>query len=457
MKTEELQQKLSELDPATLKDFILDLYIKYPELSNSIETLVLFNDPSALKKAIAKRIQSVKRGSKFIDYYASREFSQNLESIVDDIENGLLTVAPKDAFELIDKFLATADSVMNRVDDSSGEIGGVYSDTVPLWLKAAKLWGDTKVDWLERVYQLYQNNDYGVLDSLLPNSDMLLSEEQLKQLAWRYEGEIRQAQKKHVEKGRINMESLSGRVALGSIAEALKDPVLYERSVLIDSPQPNELQKKSIIAVYIEFNQLDKALHWLNTDWGNRFESDRLLLLEQVYELNGDTEQLRYTRQQIYKLDSSYTHFLRYIETLDEDEKREVKQQAINQAEQGGNITISADLLLQLGETKRAQQMLISRYQELTDCYYQHLIKLVKQFEKSDCLLATTACYRVLLEDILNRGNSKAYTHAARYFKKLQLIADEINNFEPLIEHSGFIDQLKNDHGRKFSFWKRVS
>jgi hypothetical protein len=286
---------------------------------------------------------------------------------------------------------------------------------------------------------------------------MLLSEEQLKQLARRYEGEIRQAQKKHVEKGRTNMESLSGRVALGSIAKALKDPVLYERSVIIDSPQPNDLQKIDIIAVYIEFNQLDKALYWLNTDWGSRFESDRLQLLEKVYEKNGDTEQLRHTRQQIYQLEPSYTHLFRYIEILDEEEKNTVKQQAIKQAEQGGNITISADLLLQLGETKRAQQMLISRYQELTDCYYQHLIKLVKQFEKSDCLLATTACYRVLLEDILNRGNSKAYTHAARYFKKLQLIADEINNFEPLIEHSGFIDQLKNDHGRKFSFWKRVS
>lgn len=457
MKTEELQQKLSELDLANLQDFILDLYVKYPELSNNIETLVLFNDSAALKKAIAKRIQSVKRGSKFIDYYASHEFAHNLESIVDDIENGLLVAAPKDAFELIDKFLATADSVMNRVDDSSGEIGGVYSEIVILWLKSAKLWGDTKTDWLERVYQLNQNNDYGVIDSLLPNSDMLLSEEQLKQLAWRYEGEIRQAQKKHVEKGRINMESLSGLVALGSIAKALKDPVLYERSVLIDSPKPNDLQKKDIVAVYIEFNQLDKALHWLNTDWGSRFESDRLLLLEQVYERNGDTEKLRYTRQQIYQLDSSYTHLLRYIETLDEDEKYTFKQQAIKQAEQGGNITTSADLLLQLGEIERAQQMLVSRSQELTDCYYEHLVKLVKQFEKSGCLLATTACYRALLEDILNRGNSKAYTHAARYFKKLQLIADEINNFEPLVQHLEFIEQLKNDHGRKSSFWQRVS
>ena len=67
MKPEELQKKLSELNRATLHDFIIDLYIKYPDLSNEIETLVLFNDPPALKKAIAKRIQSVKRGRKFID------------------------------------------------------------------------------------------------------------------------------------------------------------------------------------------------------------------------------------------------------------------------------------------------------------------------------------------------------------------------------------------------------
>lgn len=49
------------------------------------------------------------------------------------------------------------------------------------------------MDWPERVYQLYQQNDYGVLDPLLPNAQLLLTRDQLEQLAWRYESALRKA------------------------------------------------------------------------------------------------------------------------------------------------------------------------------------------------------------------------------------------------------------------------
>ncbi len=456
MKPEQLQKKLLELNKTALRDFIFGLYIKYPELLNEIETLALFNDPAALKKAIAKRVLSVKRGRKFIDYWASSGFASDLRAILNDIESGLLISSPKDAFELVDKFLLTSDSVMNRVDDSNGAIGGVYSDAVFLWLQAAKASGDTSIDWIDRVYQLYKKNDYGVLDTLLPNSDILLNEEQLKQLAWRYEAELRREQKQQVKDGEFNYDLIAVSVALRSVAKALKDPFLYEHAVLINYAEPNDLQKKDIIAEYIANKQFEKALEWLNTNWDSRFEWDRLELLGQVYEQNGDKQQLRKTRELIFQQDSSHNHLVRYLETLDENEQQAVKQKAIEKAQHEGDIITSADLLLQLGEKEFAQRMLVSRHQELADCFYDRLISLAKQFEKQGCLLAATACYRALLLDILNRGYSKAYTHAARYYKKLQSLSDEIQEYQPLIKHIDFIDQLKNDHGRKTSFWKRV-
>ena len=456
MTIDELTKKLSELNAAVLQDFVLDLYLRYPDLSASIETLVLFSDPPALKKAIAKRITSLKRGRRFIDYRASTDFARDLESILRDIENGLLGAEPKLAFELVDKFLATADSVLNRVDDSSGEIGGVYRDAVLLWLTAAKAWGDTKTDWQERVYQLYEDNDYGVLDPLLPNSHILLSEEQLKQLAWRYEAEARKAVKDKDPNDGMSWASITRRVALGSVAEALKDPALYEHSVLIDSPEPNDLQKKDIVSQYIQFNQLDEALRWLNTDWESRFETDRLQLLEQVYELNGNTDQLRAVRQQLYQKEKSFTRLERYLATLGEEEQAAARQQAISQAEQGRDVTVSADLLLQLGEARRAQQLVVLRHTELEGCFYGSLTSLVKQFEKAACPLAATACYRALLLDILGKGRTTAYTHAARYFKKLEVLAEEISDFSPLAGRREFLDQLERDHGRKRSFWGRV-
>ncbi len=185
MNIDTLKEKLADIDADTLRNFILDLYHRYPELSDKIEALTLANDPVALSRVLRKRIALLKRGRRFVDYRASFDFAHELEAALADIESGLLGCSPEHAFDLVDQFLATAESVLNRVDDSGGAVGEVYRQAVLLWLTAAKGWRDANIDWLERIYQLYQQNDYGVLDPLLPNAHLLLTPDQLKQLAWR--------------------------------------------------------------------------------------------------------------------------------------------------------------------------------------------------------------------------------------------------------------------------------
>ena len=365
--TDQLKQKLAEIDAATLRDFILDLYLHYPQLSDRIEALVLFNDPAALAKALGKRIQSLRRGRRFIDYRASFDFSCELDALLADIESGLLALSPKHAFDLVDQFLATAESVLNRVDDSSGSVGQVYRDAVMLWLTAANAWQGANVDWLERVYDLYQQNDYGVLDPLLPNTHLLLSQDQLKQLAWRYENELRKSLKTPEQGGKLNVAVLRSSVALGAIADALRDPAMYERSVSMHSPQPNNLQMKSICEKYLQYEQPDAALRYLNQEWEYRFEQDRLTLLDEACLQMGDLQQLKAIRCRLFQSEQNPASFTRYLEVLDEDEKEKARDSAIKQAEQGGNILLSADLLLSLGLPDRAQTLVLSRHQDLPE------------------------------------------------------------------------------------------
>ncbi len=170
MNIDEMKQKITALDADAVKDFLLNLFIQFPELNAQIETLVLYNDPTALAKAILKRIQSISRGRRFIDYRMSFDFSRGLESILADIDSGLLDRSPKQAFNLVTKFLATSNKVFERSDDSSGDIGSVYRGAVLLWLTAANAWKESsttgaKVNWLERVYELTCDNDYVVYDT----------------------------------------------------------------------------------------------------------------------------------------------------------------------------------------------------------------------------------------------------------------------------------------------------
>ncbi|MCK4710723.1 MAG: hypothetical protein KAU21_19065 [Gammaproteobacteria bacterium] len=461
MNIDEIQQKLAALDADVVKDFLLNLYQQSPELQEQIETLVLYDDPAALAKVILKRIQSVSRGRKFIDWRLSHDFSANLDSILADIESGLLDSSPKHAFDLVTKFLATANKVFERADDSSGEIGGVYQDSVLLWLTAAKAWKEStaagaKINWLERVYTLYLDNDYAVYDVLLPNSAILLNPDQLTQLAWRYESELKQALKTPSEKYSFNMEALHGSVALGAVAEALKDPALYERATLITSPEPNDLQKKSIVQMYLKFDQTDGALRWLNTPWQTRFETDRLALLDEAHQQSGNVDELKKTRFKFYSHDQTYSSFKRYLELLNDTEQQSARLEAIQLAEQGGELTANIDMLLNLNEPERAQLLVLANPQGISNCFYGDLLELAKKLEQQKCWLAATACYRSLLLDILNRARSKAYTHAARYYKKLEIISEQIQHFEPLDNHAEFIQQLKDKHGLKRSFWQRV-
>lgn len=456
MNVDTLKEKLADIDADTLRNFIFDLYLRYPELSDKIEALTLANDPVALSRVLRKRIASLKRRQRFIDYRASFDFARELEATLADIESGLLERSPEHAFDLVDRFLATAESVLNRVDDSGGAVAEVYRQAVLLWLTAAKGWRDANFDWLERIYQLYQQNDYGVLDPLLPNANLLLTPDQLKQLAWRYENALRRALKSPEQEDKLNLAALHSGVALGQIADALRDPALYERSVLMHSPQPNNLQMKSICEKYLQYEQPEMAMQYLNQAWESRFEHDRLELLDKVCEQTGDREQLKEIRSQLFQSEQSYPKFMRYLEALDEDEKEKACSSAINQVEQSGNIVLSADLLLNMSQTERAQALVLARHQELAECFYDSLLRLAKAFEKADCNLAATACYRALLLDILAQARSKAYGHGARYYKKLEALAKRTKEFKPLPTHHAFVQQLHSAHGRKKSFWARL-
>ncbi|PUB82992.1 MAG: hypothetical protein DBP02_13300 [gamma proteobacterium symbiont of Ctena orbiculata] len=160
-------------------------------------------------------------------------------------------------------------------------------------------------------------------------------------------------------------------------------------------------------------------MRYLNQAWEDRFEHDRLELLDKGCLKTGDRKQLNEIRFRLFQSEQSYTSFTRYLEVLDEDEKEKACGSAIKQSEQGGNIVLSADQLFNLGQMERAQALILARHQDLAECFYDSLLRLAKIFEKADCKLAATVCYRTLLLEILAEARSKAYGHGAQYYKKL--------------------------------------
>ncbi len=456
MNTDDIQQKLADLDADLLKDFILNLYMNHPDLHEPIETLLLHNDPKALAQSIKKRIQAISRGRRFIDYRDSIEFSHKLDQIVIDIESGFIDCPDgKVGFDLIDKFLSTGEKVMDRVDDSAGVISDVYRSAVLMWLTLAKRWNNAKENWLERVFQMHMSNDYGLFDPLLPNANLLLNDEQLKQLAWRFEANLRSAMKDKSDDSFY--AKLRSQVGLNGVAEALNDPELYERAMLIGSPEPNEKQKKRIVEMYLKFDKVDRALEWLNTEWSHAHYSKQLQLFDKAYAKIDDKNEQKEIRNKIYQHEKSYSSLKEYLKLLSEgEEKQSVINEAITQAESSGDITTRLTMLLSLEQIEKAENLAAKSLVQLEQAFYSTVADLAKAFDKHNACLGATACYRALILDILREARSKAYTYAARYFKKLEVMESKISDFSSMSTHSEFVKQLKEMHGKKHSFWSKV-
>jgi hypothetical protein len=60
MRIDTLKEKLADIDADTLRDFVFNLYLRYPELNDKIEALTLANDPVALSRVLGKRIASLR-------------------------------------------------------------------------------------------------------------------------------------------------------------------------------------------------------------------------------------------------------------------------------------------------------------------------------------------------------------------------------------------------------------
>ena len=79
---------------------------------------------------------------------------------------------------------------------------------------------------------------------------------------------------------------------------------------------------------------------------------------------------------------------------------------------------------------------------------------MARTMESEGRMLAASVIYRALLESILDRKYYKAYSHAAKYLRKLDMLALEIEDWEDMGEHGMYHLRLNQLHGKKSSFWR---
>ncbi|MFZ0498108.1 MAG: DUF6880 family protein [Steroidobacteraceae bacterium] len=418
-------------------------------------------NPSAAAKALQRRIAAIRNGKRYIAYDETRQVATEIASISADIQTDVLSQDPEKAAVLAEKLFCLDQVIFERADDSDGRIGDELREACVLWLDAAAAVRAMKAgagtDWPTVLYEFYQANDYGIREPLLEEGQRLLSEEELRALAAGLEndarGTLEAAGAGKVERHRV----FGASSAMGLVARALRDLKLYEQSILVHSPEPNELQANDIAKQYLACGDGAGALRWLRVPVGENTRFERLDLLDRAYGLLGKQDRQIEIRRELYRR-APGIHSYRALEAiLPAEERGAFRARACQDAKTGPHVATAAELLFALEEPALAERLIIERSAELDGRNYVLLTALVKTAKANGRLLTAALIWRALLDAILARGYAKAYGHAAHYLLELRALSEVIEDYRGHPTHESYERALRLAHSRKASFWGRLS
>ena len=453
---ENLKEQLKKHSKAKLIEIIEKIYFQCNEnIQSQIELQVLSSEKDALINQMEEKLNQWQYMNHFIHYSETYYFSQEIASFTDILENQLLHKNPVKVLELSEELMKVSENIINNCDDSDGSIGWELQRVPITWLKAAGKLRKPEGGWFKKIIEIALDNDYGLKDRFLEHVDILLPEKEIRYLVNEFYQLINQHTKIEDEVYDYKLHSL--RICIGELAIALKDPDLYKESVLIRSKKLNELQTQDVAEKYIEFGKPEMAIELINEiNWEDRFKLDKLNLLAKCYEKLNNKDKLIEIKRTIYDHSPNKNSYNELIRLLPENKKADFQKQVLEDAMKLDNLTNAIQLLFALNRVDLAEKMIIEKADKL-DGFYGRLLELVDLFENDNRIIPQVILYRALLLDILDRAYSKAYKYAASYYKKLEQLNNQVEEFPENIENNeDFQMFLEKRHGRKKAFWSKV-
>lgn len=482
MLNSEIKRNLAKLPTSLLVEFISELHGADKLIDKKIDRLLLQSDKPKFIKKLTSTIKGLKRRRKFVDYWESSEFAQELKHLLSDVMT-LQEDQPRQCLELLELFIASSESSLNRCDDLNGEVGGVYRSLAQHWLSVAHTCyeldkAQASIEeqallsraWQNKVIELAKNNDFGEMDELLSNVGRLLSTEEVMTLIEHYQMLYNRTLKSKNQDD-DDYEVMEIAINLENVTKALGDVELYESIYLQVNKKKaynakkttlNTLQLEEMIRYFYSQFAYDKAIHYLNKVWisdDNYDEIRRLDWLITLYEATGDSENKLAVMTEAFEKDPTPQRLKAILAMVPAEQKPIWREKALSLAQQQQNILKKLRLLLDLDELSLADAAAINAKAQLATCQYNGLTDLLKQ-TPLQAYFTQVIIYRSLLNDILNNARSKAYGHAARYYRQLYNLDAAIyqhgKSYEGIITHQEYLTALKDKHGKKTTFWALI-
>jgi len=438
--------KLIDLGADALADALLNLAVHSEEADDLIEQLIA--TPKENIQRYKKKLSSLKRSRRFIDWRGSAGFARELEMLLQDLKSGVDD--PLTGVELVAAFYEADNTIFEMCDDSSGNIGDVFRyDAKDLFAEYASRCDD-KEKIADIILKVNQMDNYGIRDTLIDCAGECLPEEVIRTMIVTLQN--------WADKEKDEYDKRHHLMLIESLARQIKDAKLFEKTRIASWEKLSTAALIDIALVYLASGDVETAHSWLKKipadETFQAYERDKLL--EEIYQKQGNSEKLTELLYQKFRSYYSIDTLQALLDVIGHDKRDEVVADEVTQILKTEGLRESdAEFMIAIGKMDEAEAYLLKRADQLDGNHYGSLLSLAEAMESENRLLVTSLIFRSLLISILDRGYTKAYPHGVQYLKKLDKLSVVITDWKDFNHHEAFKEQIIKAHGRKRSFWSK--
>jgi hypothetical protein len=459
--------KLNDLGVDKLAQLVLDEAKRNAGFRRQVKAaLAGKSGPEAIAKLIDRRLSGLERAKSFIDWDKARAFRDDLRSLTDTITAELGPVAPALAIDRLLRFISTHERVFERVDDSSGSVQDVYYQAIATTGDLVQNLPGPDADLLPaRIMAKLGESTHGYLTDLT----IVVAPHLPKATLARWDTDLKDAIAERQARDSIQKPggwfySMATQWAemRQTIASARGDIDLL--IALETKKRPHMQDTLGIAAQLLDAGRAADALDWVrkpgrrSIDEPENEMSPRKVSLEaQILEALDDKAAATVLLWRCFEANLSADILREYLKHLPDFEDMEAEERAHALALTKAEPEAALQFFLEWPRLDLAAELILAHPHRWDGRNWYTLPKVASLLEH-DHPMAATLLYRALLGDILERARSKAYSHGAKYLRKLSLLAQDADPTRPsgIVDHETYLAGLKKTHPRKTGFWTRV-
>ncbi|MDJ0277689.1 hypothetical protein QLH51_12865 [Sphingomonas sp. 2R-10] len=381
---------------------------------------------------------------------------------------------PKAALDLLWRFAACGQSVLERSDDGSGRLGEIFcsvaEDIGPVAVAARA----DPLTIAEQAFEAVRYDEYGVYDRLIPALAPALGANGLARIrdlatAWQAEPVVTPPQKDRKAIGwgsggalfadqidTSHRKHASARL-LKEVADACGDVdawiAQYDAKGRRVPAIAAGIAERLLAAgradeawTAIEASEAGRG-GWVPPEW----EKSRLAVLDAL----GRHEDAHAFRWERFTTALDTGHLRAYLQRLPDFEDFDAEQRALAHSRAFPDVHRALAFLTAWPALDRAASLVLERPDAIDSNLYELLTPAAEALEPK-YPLAATVLRRAMIDFTLTNARSSRYRHAARHLAECAGLARRIIDHGALPDHDRYLARLRADHGRKPGFWREV-